>query len=52
MLTPEQTLRFDILKLLIGTGISADDVLKQAIPLLEWTLGTNCSQPCSTDDKE
>jgi hypothetical protein len=52
MLTPEQTLRLDILRLLISSGVSADDILKQAIPLLEWTLGSHHLQPCSTDDKE
>jgi hypothetical protein len=51
-LTPEQTLRLDILRLLISSGVSADDILKQAIPLLEWTLGSHHLQPCSTDDKE
>lgn len=52
MITTEEILRFDILKLLINSGVHGHDTLKQAIPLLEWILGTNCSQPCSTDDKE
>ena len=51
MLNPEQTLKFDLVRLLISAEVPTEKVQDMASPLLEWILGYSQSPPCNTDDK-
>lgn len=51
MLKPEQTLKFDLVALLINAGVTKGEVKDTANLLLEWILDCPHPQPCSTGDK-
>jgi len=51
MLTPEQTLRFEIVKLLVQSGVAHEQVEDAATRLVEWILMGSQLQLCSTGDK-
>jgi hypothetical protein len=49
-MTDEQSLKFELLKLLIQHGVSPEDCEKTASRLFEWIQASPPSRPCSTGD--
>lgn len=52
MLTPEKTLKFELVRILLSAGVSPDSVKEKAIHLFEW-ISENYHEPlASIGDKE
>lgn len=51
MLTPEQTVRFELVKAVISTGTPVGKIIDEINRLSEWILSGSQTLPCSTADK-
>lgn len=51
-MTPEQQLRFDLVRLLFASNMLVEDVLRAASLFEEWIREGTQKPPCSTDDIE
>jgi hypothetical protein len=49
--TPEQSIKLELLRLLIEANIPPFKIVDYAIPLLKWILENDQTLPCNIDDK-